>query len=95
MQYLLRALGSRVQAAYAASLEAVDPNDSTNRKRLELETLTALIRGGFINAQRGLDDDTHRERDILGKIVELLSQSALTDPVDPEKRMAAEQLKAA
>lgn len=92
---LFRALGSRVQAAYAASLEAVDPNDATNRKPLEPKTLTALVRGGFINAQRGLDDDTHRERDVLGKVVEVLFQSALTDPVDPEKRTTAEQLKAA
>ncbi len=92
---LFRALGSRVTSAYVASLEAVDPNDQTNRKVLEPKTLTALVRGGFINAQRGLDDDTHRERDVLGKVVEVLFQSALTDPVDPEKRTTAEQLKAA
>ena len=92
---LFRALGSRLPAAYASSLEAVDPNDPTNRKALEPKTLTALIHGGFINAQRGLDDDTHRERDVLGKVVEVLFQSALTDPLDPEKRTTAEQLKAA
>ena len=92
---LFRALGSRVPSVYAASLEAVDPNDLTNRKSLEPKTLTALVRGGFINAQRGLDDDTHRERDVLGKVVEVLFQSALTDSVDPEKRTTAEQLKAA
>lgn len=92
---LFRALGSRVAGAYAVSLEAVDPNDPTNRKSLEPKTLTALVRGGFINAQRGLDDDTHRERDVLGKVVEVLFQSALTDPVDPGKRTTAEQLKAA
>ena len=92
---LFRALGGRLSGAYAASLEAVDPNDPTNRKSLEPKTLTVLIRGGFINAQRGLDDDTHRERDVLGKVVEVLFQSALTDPVDPEKRTTAEQLKSA
>lgn len=92
---LFRALGSRLPGAYTISLEAVDPNDPTNRKVLELKTLTALVRGGFINAQRGLDDDTHRERDVLGKVVEVLFQSALIDPVDPEKRSTAEQLKAA
>ena len=92
---LFRALGSRLPAAYATSLEAVDPNDPTNRKALEPKTLTALIHGGFINAQRGLDDDTHRERDVLGKVVEVLFQSALVDPLDPEKRSTAEQLQAA
>lgn len=92
---LFRALGSQLTAAYTSSIEAVDPNDPTNRKVLETKTLTALIHGGFINAQRGLDDDTHRERDVLGKVVEVLFQSALTDPLDPEKRTTAEQLKAA
>lgn len=55
---LFRALGSCVPGAYAVSLEAVDPNDPTNRKSIEPKMLTTLVRGGFINAQRGLDDDT-------------------------------------
>lgn len=42
---LFRALGSRLPAAYASSLEAVDPNDPTNRKALEPKTLTALVHG--------------------------------------------------
>lgn len=92
---LFRTLGTRLPSAYESTLEAVDPNDPTNRKPLELKTLTTLIRGGFINAQRGLDDDTHRERDVLGKVVEVLFQSALTDPVDSESRTTAEQLKEA
>ncbi|MGP2521088.1 ATP-dependent nuclease [Pantoea ananatis] len=82
----------RLVRAYEPRLEAVDPNDPTNRKDLDLKSLATLIRGGFINAQRGLDDDTHRERDVLGKVVEVLFQSALTDPADPEKRTTAEQL---
>jgi len=88
-------LGSRIPSAYSTRLEAVDPNDETNRKVLELKTITALVKGDFINAQRGLDDETKRERDVLGKVVEVLFQSALKDPVDPEKRTTAEQLKAA
>lgn len=83
---------ARLASSFEARLEAVDPNDSTNRKDLELKSLTTLIRGGFINAQRGLDDDTHRERDVLGKVVEVLFQSALTDPTDPGKRTTAEEL---
>ncbi len=92
---LFRVLGSRIAGAYGSSLEAVDPNDQTNRKALEPKTLTTLIMGGFINAQRGLDDETKRERDVLGKVVEVLFQSALNDRVDPEKRTTAEQLKVA
>ncbi|GAA5542232.1 ATP-dependent endonuclease [Brucella sp. NBRC 113783] len=92
---LFRALGARVSATYISILEAIDPNDPTNRKPLETKVLTAIIQGGFINAQRGLGDDTKRERDVLGKVVEILFQSALSDPTDPEKRTTAEQLKSA
>lgn len=92
---MFRALGGRIPRAYSLTLEAVDPNDATNRKVLEPKVLAALIQGSFINAQRGLDDDTKREHDVLGKIVEVLFQSALNDPVDPEKRTTAEQLKIA
>lgn len=90
-----RLIRDRLSSSYEPVLEAVDPNDTTNRKTLELRTLTTLVRGGFINAQRGLDDDTHRERDVLGKVVEVLFQSALTDPLDPAKRSTAEQLRVA
>lgn len=92
---LFRALGSRLVAAYESTLEAVDPNDPTNRKRVESKFLSVLINGSFINAQRGLDDDTFRERDVLGKVVEALFQSAITAPLDSDKRTTAEQLKAA
>ncbi|MGE4593873.1 ATP-dependent nuclease [Alcaligenes sp.] len=92
---LFRVLGDRLASAYGSNFEAVDPNDETNKKTLELKVLTALVQGGFINAQRGLDDDTKRERDVLGKVVEVLFQSALNDPVDIEKRTIAEQLKVA
>lgn len=88
-----RELGVRIASAYTGSLEAVDPNDATNRKTLEPKLLSVLIGGGFINAQRGLDDDTFRERDVLGKVVEVLFQSALNDELDPERRTTAEQLK--
>src|SRR3546814_14000322 len=39
---LFRTLGSRLPAAYASSLEAVDPNDPTNRKTLEPKTLPEI-----------------------------------------------------
>jgi len=76
-------------------LAAVDPNDATNRKSLDVKMLAVLVSGAFINAQRGLDDDTHREHDVLGKVVEVLFQSALVDQVDDGRRTTAEQLKVA
>lgn len=92
---LFGSIGARMSSAYQSFLEAVDPNDATNRKPIETRMVTTLIRGGFVNAQRGLDDETHRERDVLGKVVEVLFQTALTDQHDDAKRTTAEQLKEA
>lgn len=92
---LFRVLGNRISVAYSSIFEAVDPNDGSNRKLLETKVLSSLIQSGFINAQRGLDDDTKRERDVLSKVVEALFQSALNDPVNVNNRTIAEQLKGA
>ncbi len=47
-----RNLSQRLPTAYVGTLEAVDPNDATNRKSLETKLLTTLVGVGFINAQR-------------------------------------------
>ncbi|MGC4098970.1 MAG: AAA family ATPase [Nitrospira sp.] len=57
---------------YRPSLLAVDPNDVNNQKHLDWPKLRGLLQSGFINAQRGLDDTTHKDNDILGKILEAL-----------------------
>src|SRR3546814_43698 len=89
----LRLPFERRRSATSASAASI-VNDSTPPDRRCLPpTCTTLIGGGFINAQRGLDDDTIRERDVLGKVVEVLFQSALTDDINPERRTTAEQLK--
>ncbi|HYG27699.1 MAG TPA: ATP-dependent endonuclease [Caulobacteraceae bacterium] len=90
-----RQLKDRIRAGYTTTLEAVDPNDETNRKSLEPAMLSTLVHSGFINAQRGLDDVTHRDRDVLGKVLEVLFTSALSEGADGEQKETAEQLKAA
>lgn len=90
-----REIALRLPLAYEAILRAVDPNDASNVRVLDASVLRNLVMGGFINAQRGLDDDTHRERDVLGKVVEVLFQSALTDTTDEGRRTTAELLKTA
>lgn len=90
-----RQLKDRIRAGYATTVEAVDPNDDSNRKSLEPAILSTLVHSGFINAQRGLDDVTHRDRDVLGKVLEVLFTSALSEGADGDQKQTAEQLKAA
>lgn len=90
-----QAIRERVSKLYKSSLLAVDPNDPSNQKPLEWQRLRALLQSGFINAQRGLDDITHRENDVLGKILEALFRTAQSDSADPSDRNTAQELKTA
>lgn len=87
-----RAIKERVTKCYVASVLAVDPNDPTNQKAMEWSALRALLHSGLINAQRGLDDITHKDRDVLGKVLEALLNTAMSDTADPKDRDVAQQL---
>jgi len=52
---------------YEPVIYAIEPTNIKNRVRLEFSSFKRLILSGLINAQRGLDDETHSERDVLGK----------------------------
>lgn len=64
----LRQLRARITKLYKARAYAVDPTDPANERPLEWAFLKSLIRPCFINAQRGLNDETFRDNDVLGKI---------------------------
>jgi putative ATP-dependent endonuclease of the OLD family len=69
----------RLPKLFRTTLHAVDPNDMTNRKRLDWPALPQLLRSGFINAQRWLDDTSHRETNVLGKVLEALFKTARSE----------------
>jgi len=86
----------RIPRDYKATLQAVDPTDETNKKDFDsVGKLHSVIQGGFISAQRGLDDTTSKEKDVLGKILESLFRSAAAERADPEDHKTAEALEAA
>ena len=82
----------RIPKFYVMSLIALDPNDSSNQKKLELTKLRSLIHVGFINAQRGLDDVTDKEKDMLGKVLEKLLTTASTETATEEDRLISMEL---
>ena len=90
-----RAIRERVKKHYSSTALAVDPADATNQKTIEFSTVRALVQGGFINAQRGLDDTTHKDINLLGKVLETLLASAMTDSADQKDRDVAEELEMA
>lgn len=69
-------LRARIPLLFRARVWAEDPNDATNRKKMSVNALRSLLRTGFVNAQRGLDDDTSRDTGVLAKILERLFAAA-------------------
>ncbi|WP_119458538.1 ATP-dependent endonuclease [Rhodospirillaceae bacterium SYSU D60014] len=90
-----RVIKDRISSTYTLTIHAADPNDPTNRKAMDLSQLAAIVRGDLITAQRGLDDTTNRDRDVLGKVLQVLFATAVADSADPKDKSTAEQLKQA
>ncbi|EGX6955756.1 AAA family ATPase [Aeromonas hydrophila] len=61
---------------YEPVIYAIEPTNFKNKVRLEFSSFKRLILSGLINAQRGLDDETHSERDVLGKSLGNIFKSA-------------------
>ncbi len=94
-EQFFKTMKERIPAHFKISLEAEDPNDSTNRKAMEFSSLRILMHGGFINAQRALDNTTNSEKAVLGKILETLFKAATSETATPNDRATAENLKEA
>jgi putative ATP-dependent endonuclease of OLD family len=90
-----REMAERVPKLYGIKVWAVDPNDAANRKESSQATVRSLLKTGFINAQRGLDDITTRESDVLAKVLEGLFSTASLETADEKERKIAEQLEEA
>ena len=85
-------LRERVPSLFVASLWAEDPKDPTNRKQIPVAALRSLLKTGFVNAQRGLADDTSRDTDVLAKILEGLFNAAKSPTADQGEQLIAQAL---
>lgn len=66
-------LNKIIQGNFQFSLTSIDANDVENLRQVEFSQLNAFLRCGFINAQRGLNDDTvNDKRGVLASILEKL-----------------------
>lgn len=91
----LRILRERIPNNFCVKIWAEDPNDPDNRRELPPGTLRSLVKSGFINAQRGLDDVTSRESDVLAKTVENLFATASSASAGAADKQIADALKGA
>lgn len=77
-----RALRERLPRYFGVTIRAEDPNDATNWRTIPPASLRHLVKTGFINAQRGLDDMTSRESDVLAKVLENMFSTASSEAAD-------------
>ncbi|AKC80649.1 hypothetical protein XB05_19335 [Xanthomonas arboricola] len=90
-----RLLRDRIPSLYETTFVAIDPNDETNVKGIERSTLRKLCVGGFISAQRGLDDASQKERVVIGKVLENLFSTAKSNTDDRDSHVIAQELEVA
>lgn len=90
-----RVLRERIPTHFETHIWAEDPGDASNRKKLPHTALFSLVKTGFINAQRGLDDETYKETDLLAKILENLFTTAQSPTANQKDKDIAESLQTA
>lgn len=90
-----KTLRERIPSNFTTNVWAEDPADATNRRTVSQASLYELVKTGFINAQRGLDDITWKDSDILAKVLEGLFTTAASENADDADKLIADGLEAA
>lgn len=85
----------RVPKHYTTNVWALYPSDPNNIRANTHTAVKQLLRTGFVNAQRGLDDITTNESDVLAKMLEGLFSTATLTTADKRERDIAAQLEVA
>lgn len=85
-------LKERIPKLFNITVTAIDPNDENNIKDLEYKVLSKLLRVDFINAQRGLDDNTANEKDVLGKILSDLFKTSSRESAPEDMKSYYDQV---
>lgn len=85
-------LKAQINQLFEAVIYAIEPSNPKNRVRLDFSKFKKLIMSGLINAQRGLDDETHNERDVLGKSLGKIFNSANSADAPEEFKTKSEEV---
>jgi len=87
-------LKDRIPKFFTVEVIAIDYTDPNNTTKVDLEKLKRLVGANFINAQRGLDDVTQSENDVLGKVLGSIFKTASADTASPDMKEKSRELEA-
>lgn len=76
VERVLSVVGDRVKSMFARSITAIDPGDPSNARDIPLEAIQRLLTVNLLKAQRGLDDEKERPKDLIGRILQNIFDSA-------------------
>ena len=89
---VLDIVGDRIPELFRRTITAVDPNDPLNTREVTLDAVRKLITVDFLQAQRGLDDEKERPKDLIGRIFQSLFTAASNADDDSAQRKTADDL---
>lgn len=92
LEDLIKIIRDPVQRLYSRQITAIDPNDAENTRKLDIEALRRIITVDFLKAQRGLDDEKERPKDLIGKIFQNLFNTAFTTDVGNTQKDTADEI---
>lgn len=92
---VLAIIGERIPRLFGRSITAIDPNDPSNTREVTLEAARSLITVHFLKAQRGLDDEKDRPKDLIGKVFQTLFDAAASADDGSAQKATADALTAA
>lgn len=76
VERVLGIVGDRVQGMFERSITAIDPGDASNKRDIQLEAMRRILTVHFLKAQRGLDDEKERPKDLIGGVFQNLFDAA-------------------
>ncbi len=76
LERVLDIAGDRVQGLFARSISAIDPGDVSNTRDIALEAMRRILTVHFLKAQRGLDDEKERPKELIGSVFQNLFDAA-------------------
>lgn len=92
IKFLMKSLKERIPSLFETKIIAEDPNDPTNISFIEHSKFISVLGASFINAQRGLDDITHAEKDVLGKVLAQLFKTSKSETAPEDMKQKSEAL---
>ncbi|MCT2175688.1 ATP-dependent nuclease [Dietzia cinnamea] len=95
LERVLGIVGDRVQGMFARSISAIDPGDASNTRDIALEAMRRILTVHFLKAQRGLDDEKERPKDLIGSLFQNLFDAASKADDGSTQKETADALTAA